>query len=191
MNNLGPQRIETHRLIIRPWSLEDAPAALRNWAADPLVQIPLAEPVYADREAVETLIEKYMLSFETEGKYRWAIQLKETGECVGLIAFFSLDPVNEHGEIEYGIGREYWGRGLITEACKAVIQYGFETMGLHRIQISYKEYNKASLRIIEKCGFTREGIYREYYKENGAYVSRIFHAMLLDEYEKAKAQGVF
>lgn len=190
MNNLGPQTIDTERLTIRPWTLEDAPAAFRNWLTDPRVQLPLAEPIYQDQASVEALISRYMLDFETKGTYRWAIQLKETGECIGLIAFFLLDAINEHGEIEYGIGRDYWGKGLTTEACKAVIRFGFEAMRLHRIQISYKEYNTASLRIIEKCGLVREGIYREYYKENGTYVSRIFYSILNDEYEKVKSQGV-
>ena len=190
INHLGPQRIETERLIIRPWTKEDAPSAFKNWAADPLVQVPLAEPVYENQEAVEALIERYMAAFETEGKYRWAVELKQTGECIGLIAFFFLNPVNEHGEIEYGLGREYWGKGLITEAAKAVIKFGFETLKLHRIQVSYKEYNKASFRVIQKCGFTYEGVYREYYKEGAGYVSRIFYSMLSHEYEESKAQGL-
>ena len=189
--NLGPKIIETKRLILRPYVKEDAVSIFKNWAADPSVQIPLAEPVYETLDAVEALVDEYIHSFEKTGKYRWAMVSKETGECIGLIAYFLVDTNNDFAEMEYGLGQNYWNKGLTTEAVKALIKFGFEEMKLHKIQITYKEYNKASKKVIEKCGLFYEGKLRDYFKESDKYVSRVYYSILADEYKSAKDKGVY
>lgn len=190
ISNIGPQRIETERLVLRTYVEADATAIFKNWASDPAVQIPLDEPVYETIEAVQSLVREYIHSFETTGKYRWALISKKTGECIGLISYFLVDRNNDFAEIEYGIGQEYWGQGLTTEAVKAVIEFGFEKMKLHKIQITCKEYNKASQRIIEKCGLTYEGTLRDYFNEQGNYVGRMYYSVLVDEYRKERCKGL-
>ena len=184
ISNVGPQTIETDRLILRVYEPTDAAAIFKNWASDPAVQIPLNEPVYDTLESVQALVDEYIHSFETSGKYRWALISKETGECIGLIAYFLVDTKNNFAEMEYGIGKEYWGQGLTTEAAKAVMAFGFEKMHLHKVQITCKEYNKASQKVIEKCGLVYEGTLRDYFNEEGRYVGRVYYSMLADEYFK-------
>ena len=186
--NIGPQTIETQRLILRKYVEADATAVFKNWASDPSVQIPLNEPVYETIEAVEKLVKEYIDSFAVAGKYRWAMVSRENGECIGLISYFLVDTDNDFAEIEYGIGKQYWGLGLTTEAVEAVMAFGFEQMKLHKIQITCKEYNKASQRVIEKCGLTYEGTLRDYFNEEGNYIGRMYYSILIDEYLRMRGK---
>ncbi|NCB41833.1 MAG: N-acetyltransferase [Clostridia bacterium] len=184
--NIGPEKMVTQRLIIRPYVKKDAVAIFRNWASDPLFQVPLNEPVYNHLEEVEDLVQKYIHAFETTGKYRWALATKDTDECIGLISYFLIDDKNDFAEMEYGIAREYWGQGLTLEAVEAVVQFGFEKMKLHKVQITCKEYNKASRRVIEKCGMVYEGTLRDYFNEEGKYIGRMYYSLLAQEYFDAR-----
>ena len=182
----GTQTIETERLILRRFSLADAPSVLKNWAADESIQSLYAEPVYPTLEAVNALLARYISACEKEDYYRWAVIDRQSGECIGQIAYFLVDGKNHFAEIEYCIGAAFQRRGLATEATRAVMAYGFEKMNLHKIQISVKVINPASRRVIEKCGFTYEGTLRDYFFEDGAYVSRAYYSMLKSEFEAMK-----
>ena len=92
-----------------------------------------ATPVYETKEAVRGLLEKYISAYENDDKYRWAVVSKENGECIGQIAYFLVDSKNHFAEIEYCIGSDFQCRGYATEATKAVIAFGFDTMNLHKV----------------------------------------------------------
>ena len=126
INACGTQEIETERLILRPFCIEDAKSVLDNWAGDEAVQKMYGEPVYQTVEEVDSLLQEYIRGYITGYTYRWAIIEKESGECIGQIAYFLVDRNNGWGEIEYAIGRAYQGKGYATEAAKAVIDYGFK-----------------------------------------------------------------
>ncbi len=186
LTHCGTQTIETERLILRRFSPADAPSVLANWAADERIQSLYAEPVYETIEAVQELLVRYISSYNKDEYYRWAVIDKLSGECIGQIAYFLVDNNNHFAEIEYCIGTAFQRRGLATEATRAVMAYGFEKMNLHKIQISVKTINPASRRVIEKCGFTYEGTLRDYFFENGQYVSRAYYSMLKSEFEALK-----
>ena len=86
-------------------------------------------------------------------------------------------------KIEYCIGSDFQCKGYATEATKAVIQYGFDKINLHKVQICTKTINKPSKRVIEKCGFTYEGTLRDYFYMDGEYVGRLYFSMLKSEFE--------
>lgn len=156
---------------------------LKYWIADEQIQSMYSEPVYTTKEAVNELLDKYISSYEKNYYYRWAIIERNSGECIGQIAFFLVDSKNHFAEIEYCIGSEFQCRGYVTEATKAIIKYGFEKMNLHKIQICTKSINKPSKRVIEKCGFTYEGTLRDYFYMNGDYVGRLYFSILRNEFE--------
>lgn len=182
LTHIGTVTIETERLILRRFNYADDDAMLKYWIADEKVQSMYAEPVYTTKEEVKGLLNKYIGSYEKEDFYRWAIILKETGVCIGQIAYFLVDSKNHFAEIEYCIGSVFQCRGYATEATKAVIRFGFEKMNLHKVQISTKEINVASKRVIEKCGFTYEGTLRDFFYMNGTYTGRLYFSILKSEF---------
>ena len=180
------QTVETERLILRRFAYTDDDAMLRNWIADEKIQSLYSEPVYATKAEVRALLDKYIGSYEREDYYRWAVIEKQSGECIGQIAYFLVDSKNHFAEIEYCIGSAFQCRGYATEAAKAVIAYGFERIHLHKVQICTKTINAPSKRVIEKCGLTYEGTLRDYFFMNGEYVGRLYFSILRSEYEKQK-----
>lgn len=107
---------------------------------------------------------------------------KASGECIGQIAYFLVDSKNEFAEIEYCIGTAFQKKGYATEACKAAIKYGFEKIGLHKVQICVRPANTPSRKVIEKCGFTYEGTLRDYFKmPDGSFEGRMYFSILQEE----------
>lgn len=183
LTHIGTTTIETERLLLRRFSYSDNDAMLKYWIADEKIQSMYMEPVYTTKEAVKELLDKYIGSYEKQDYYRWAIILKETGECIGQIAYFLVDNKNHFAEIEYCIGSAFQCRGYATEATKAVIRFGFEKMNLHKVQICTNTGNTPSKRVIEKCGFTYEGTLRDYFYMNGEYRGRLYFSMLRSEFQ--------
>ncbi len=180
----GTQTIVTDRLILRRFLYEDNENMLRNWIADEKIQSMYSEPVYTTKEAVQELLNKYVISYQNSDYYRWAIILKDNNECIGQIAYYLVDSKNNFAEIEYCIGSDFQNRGLATEATRAVIAYGFESINLHKVQICHKSINLPSKRVIEKSGFTYEGTLRDYFFIGGKYVDRLYYSILRSEYEQ-------
>ena len=187
LNKVGTKLIETERLILRKFTLDDSEAVFKNWASDEEGQSLYCEPAYKTKESVDKLlIDKYIANYKDDNYYRWAIILKNNNECIGQIAYFLVNDENNFAEIEYCIGKEFQGHGYATEACKAVIGFGFNEMKLHKVQICHMEINNKSKRVIEKCGLTYEGTLRDFFydKKNDKYISRLYYSILKSEYDK-------
>ena len=179
ITNIGTQTIETERLILRRFEYSDIDSALRNWIGDEKTQWDYGEPCYSTAEEVRELFDtKYIVSYSKPDYYRWAVIERDTLECIGQIAFFTLDSNNNHGEIEYVIGPAFQGRGYATEITKAVISFGFDKINLHRIEIDCRTENTASQRVIEKCGLTFEGIFRDFFWRKDHYEGRKVYSIL-------------
>lgn len=153
-------KLITERLVLRPWNEMDA-EALYQYAKNPLVGPSAGWPIHKDVEDSRQII-KHVLS--AEGTF--AVVLKETKQPIGSIGLMTgiqsnLEISKQQGEIGYWIGVSYWGRGLIPEAVKEVLRYGFEEKQLNSIWGGYFDGNAKSKRVLEKCGF----IY-QYTKEN-------------------------
>lgn len=182
LTHIGTMQIETERLILRKFQYTDDESMLKYWISDPAIQSMYAEPIYTTKQEVKELIDKYINAYEKDDYYRWAVILKETGECIGQIAYFLVDNKNHFAEIEYCIGTSFQKGGLATEATKAVIKYGFNKINLHKVQICHKSINIASRRVIEKCGFVYEGALRDFFYMDGQYVDRLYYSILKSEF---------
>ena len=179
----GTLEIETERLILRQFTYDDADSMRKNWAGLDEVQSMYGEPSYKTPEAVKGLLDQYIGGYRSGFFYRWAIIEKESGECIGQTAYFLVDSNNHFGEIEYCIGTAYQGKGYATEATKAIIDYGFDKIGFHKVQICVRPSNIKSKRVIEKCDFEYEGTLRDYFCIDGEYEGRMYFSILRQEKE--------
>ena len=148
--------LETERLVLRPFIAEDAPAVQRlagdRAVADTTERIP--HP-YEDGMA-EAWITTHPQQFQDREECTFAIILRETSELIGAVGL-TLTTSHARGEFGYWIGREYWSRGYCTEAARAVVEFGFLVLGLHRIEAQHLTRNPASGRVMEKLGMQHEG----------------------------------
>lgn len=157
-------RLETERLILRPWNEEDA-GDLYEYAKDPQVGPIAGWPPHTSVENSREIIKDVLSAEET-----YAVVLKEEQKAVGSIGLMTgsasnLDIPDEEGEIGYWIGVPFWGQGLIPEAVGEMLRHGFEDLHLEKIWCGYFDGNKNSKRVQEKCGFvyhhTNENIHWE------------------------------
>lgn len=144
--------IVTARLLLRPWREEDAPVLYR-YAGDPRVGPEAGWPVHTSPEHSRECIRRFLSGPET-----YAVVLRETGEPVGSIGLqfpgeSNLPLGRDEAELGYWIGVPYWGQGLIPEAARALIDRGFQKLGLKRIWCGYYSGNQKSRRVQEKLGF--------------------------------------
>ncbi|MEX0273910.1 MAG: GNAT family N-acetyltransferase [Flavobacteriaceae bacterium] len=101
---------------------------------------------------------------------------------IGLVA--QKDVYHTSAEIGYWIGEPFWGKGIGTKAVGMVTEYGFQKLGLERIHTGIFEFNTASMRILEKNGFKKEGVFRNAVVKNGTICDEHRYAILKKEYDR-------
>lgn len=177
--------IETERLILREWTPEDA-SAMFEYAKSPLVG-PAAG--WKPHRTIEDTTE--YLRFAIEQDETWAVTLKPDGQPIGSVGLHAtgVDTVRELG---YVLHPEFWGKGIITEASRAVIDFGFGELGLDAIRITHKAANRRSKRVIQKCGFRYDGILRADAKDiDGNLIDRCAYSMTRAEWEAGPRESRF
>ncbi|MBR0598315.1 GNAT family N-acetyltransferase [Sinanaerobacter chloroacetimidivorans] len=173
--------IETERLLLREWVLDDVDD-LYDYAKNPNVGPHGGWKPHESKDESLDIIQNLFLD-----KYHcWAMVLKETGKVIGSIGY-EVDkkrPDVNCRELGYAMGEDYWGRGLMTEAAKAVIRYAFDEMSLDLVSVYRSPNNHRSGRVIEKCGFVYEGILRKAYKiYDGSIRDVACYSMTKEEFE--------
>lgn len=181
MNHKGTVRLETDRLILRQFKIEDAESMYHNWASDPEVTKFLTWPTHSDVSVSRCVLENWISRYAEPAFYNWGIELKATGELVGNI---SVVKVNEHvdgADIGYCMGRPWWGQGIMPEALGEVIVFLFDEVGANRVAATHDINNPKSGRVMDKAGMKQEGILRAAGRNNQGVCDEVWHAVLKDE----------
>lgn len=142
--------LETERLLLRPWSEDDAPECYQM-AKDPRVGPIAGWPVHTSVENSREIIRRFLIAEET-----YAITLKETHQLIGSIALMfqsDLAKKNDEAELGYWLGASYWMQGIMTEASQEVLRHAFEDLKLARVWCGYYDGNVRSKCVQEKLGF--------------------------------------
>jgi len=117
-------------------------------------------------------------------RYVFVIEDKATHAFMGLAGLLMGKPKFNAAELWYKLRPEYWLKGYTTEAAKALLQFGFRTLQLHRIEACCATANTASYKVLEKCGFTREAHARKILPIRGQWVDNYGYAILEEDYER-------
>ena len=115
----------------------------------------------------------------------WGLYQNDSGDWVGDLCFKGL-PENGQPEIGYGLLPEYEHQGYATEALRAVLRFGFNTLRLNRIEAQHELDNPASGRVMEKCGMRKEGVLRQRLYNKGKFVDVALYAILKDDARPAR-----
>lgn len=189
MDHKGTKTIETERLLLRPFTLDDAQAMYDKWACDPEVTRYLTWKPHESVEATKELLKRWVSEYEDPAYYQWAIVLKEIDEPIGSISVVSMNEERNIVSIGYCIGRKWWHRGITSEAFAAVIRFMFEEVGVNRLEARHNVNNPNSGGVMKKCGLSYEGTLRQASSDNTGIVDLCVRSILRYEYqEKRKAE---
>ena len=157
LTHKGTVRIETKRLILRPFCFDDAEAMYHGWMSDERVAKYTSWYAHTDIEQTRSYI-GYVLSLESERAYNWVIEFEN--KPVGTINVCYSDERAEICGIAYALDSDYWGKGIVTEAMKAVAAFLFDCVHYRKIIAGCDSENTGSRRVMEKVGMKQEACLR-------------------------------
>ncbi len=147
--------LETDRLLLRPFTYEDAEDVFTCWESDPDVAKYMFWTSHNDIEKTKEWLKFEIGQIEKDDWYRFALVLKETNELIGTGLIYFEEEVDAW-EIGYNLGKKYWGKGYTTEAMKQIISFAQEDLGITEMVGRYAKENPSSGKVMEKLGFLFE-----------------------------------
>ena len=176
--------LRTVRLHLSPLLGSDATAVFR-YASNPRVARYMTWSVHESVKDSKAFLERIAEVPATE--YNWGVRLDPTAEIIGAVEFSFRTP--SEAEIHYAFDEPYWGRGIATEACRAVLSWAFSRFPeLARVLSSAVTENRASTRVMEKLGMEREGEYTEYWPKDQVTHHMSVYAVSIARWEEKRAE---
>ena len=179
LTHKGTQTIATERLILRRFRPEDAQAMFDNWASDDEVTKYMTWPTHADVSISQWVVNDWVSSCEKDDFYQWAIEFE--GQPIGSISVVDYRDEIARATIGYCIGRNWWHKGIMSEALKAVMDYLFDEIGFNRIEACHDPNNPNSGKVMAKCGMKYEGTHRQSGRNNQGICDEAFYSLLKSE----------
>ncbi|NLV31944.1 MAG: GNAT family N-acetyltransferase [Acidobacteria bacterium] len=174
--------ITTEHFVLRPLRAADAAAIFRVFS-DPEVARYWGHPALAEIEDAESFIRQAREGVRSGELLEWGVTEKGRDEVIGTCAFSNWVRAHRRAEIGFGLRRDRWGEGIMSEVLPALVRFGFVEMGLHRIEADVDPRNTRSIRALERLGFVREGYQRERYHVSGELQDSVLFGLLRHEYE--------
>lgn len=170
-------QLETERLVLRQMTATDTPT-VRFLRSDPEVMRYIDRPRAKTLEEAAAWMEKVEALRKNNEGIVWAISRKGSPQLIGKVLFWSFKLEYARAELGYVLHPDHHGKGYMGEAVSAVIQYGFDNLGLNSIEAQVQPGNMASEKLLEKLGFVNEGFFREYYYFEGEFRDLSFFSLL-------------
>jgi ribosomal-protein-alanine N-acetyltransferase len=169
--------LETERLLLRRVNENDANEifALRsNPETMKYIPRPLVKSIDDALEHIAMIDAK----IESNEGINWAITYKDNPKLIGIIGHYRIKPEHFRAEVGYMLLPEYNGKGIISEAIKEVVNYGFNAMKLHSIEAIIDPENFGSERVLQKCGFVKEAHLKENEFYEGRFLDTVIYSIL-------------
>lgn len=177
--------LESKRLLLREITVADAEAVFRIRGDYQVTKYNGGLP-YRSVDQAEALIEGIAAAYRDKRSIRWGITLREDPlhTVIGMVGYNYWVRQDYRASIGYDLARDYWGQGIMPEAVRAILEFGFEHMALNRIEADASIDNTKSHRVLEKVGFQREGIQQEQYYEEGEFYDLVLFSLLRKNFLK-------
>jgi [ribosomal protein S5]-alanine N-acetyltransferase len=173
--------LTTARLVLRPFTVADAPDVQRLAGERQVASTTLNIPHPYEPGMAEQWISTHQERYERGELVNFAIVRRADNTIMGCINLRINQP-HAHAELGYWLGVPFWSQGYCTEAARAVVQYSFEVLRLHRIYASHMTRNPASGRVMQKIGMTYEGCQRQHVQKWGVFEDLATYGILQSEY---------
>ena len=157
------------------FALQSDPVGMRYWSYPPLARI----------EQAQALFEKNDRAAHAGDLFPWVIATREADTMIGTCTLFAIDAGHRRGMIGYALARERWGVGYAQEALRQALDHAFGALGLLRIEADIDPRNAASIRLVERLGFAREGLLRERYRVGDDVQDSALYGLLARDYAAA------
>ncbi len=174
--------LETERLKFRKLTIRDT-GDVFEYASVPEVSLYVTWSPHRTIADTKSFLKHMLFQYEKGIPSSWGIELKETGKLIGTGGYLWWSTEHSKAEVGYVISDKYWNKGYMTEALKKILQFGFETMNLERIEARCFTENKASERVMQKCGMKLEGILRSSLYIKGKFSDFKLYSILKSEYK--------
>lgn len=174
------QRLETERLILRPYNVTDVPS-VQDLADDKAIAETTLIPYPYTTEKVEGWINSHFELIKNGDAYPFAVVLKNENQLIGTMTI-RIDKLHNKGELAYWIGKSFWGKGFATEASKKILAFGFNKLNLNRIWAPVMKKNIASAKVMQKIGLFYEGTLKEDVLRWGSYEDVDVYGLLKKDY---------
>ena len=184
MHRQGTVTLETERLILRRFSVSDADEMYQNWASSEEVAKYLTWAPHANAEETAGLLKLWVADYEKPDCYNWVLELKSEGIVIGNISVMHIYEETKCAALGWCLGTQWWGRGYMPEAGKAVLRYLFETVGMNRVCANHDAENQKSGRVMQKIGMQYEGTLRQHGSARGRVFDDVWYGILAEDYRR-------
>lgn len=175
-------KMETARLIMRRMTLNDVRFYFHHFNNKQIVE-GCCFPGPDNLEAAKEELERYCIKpFKENRGIRWGIAKKGGKELVGTCGIYDWNKTARRAEIGGDLDPAFWGQGIMTEALRAILRYGFEKMELNRIQATVDSENIRSIKLLKRLGFKKEGILRQHSYFSGQFRDDVVFSLLKKEW---------
>ena len=156
-NDIGTIKLETERLILRRFTIEDAEGVYNNWGTDSECNKYLNWNLHQNIEETKEIIQKWISEYDN-GSYHWIVELKDSHEVIGSLCAVHIHKKDYNVEIGYCYGSKYWKNGYATEALRRVIEFFLNDVGFFLVEARHISGNPASGRVMQKSGMHKDAV---------------------------------
>ncbi|KGE19774.1 GNAT family N-acetyltransferase [Paenibacillus wynnii] len=175
--------LETERVILRKLTMDDA-EDMYEYASDSEVAKYTTWEAHNSIEDSVGFLNFLIQKYNNKQLAPWGIMLKSNQKVIGTCGYMNWIPQINRAELAYALSREFWGKGIMTEAANEILEFGFDKMKLNRIEAFCLSENAGSKALMRKIGMKHEGTLLEYIYLKGAYRDVDIRALLRRDYVK-------
>lgn len=174
--------LETYRLVLRPLNDQDSGSLYENVKEYNIARWTISIPHPYPKEGAISFIKQSKKHLQNGTAYHLAILLKDTTGLVGVMSLIGMNLRHRNAELGYWVGKDYWNKGIATEAAQKMLKFGFQDLNLQRISARCFYNNTPSIRVMEKIGMKYEGKFRKEIFKGKTFIDMSYYAILKEEW---------